>query len=84
MADPKFCGTYRQIAKTLKISNKAGHPPKRQTRQVGGDGYSDSAEKPTLITIDPWDEVNIQGLLNSGAIVPYSPPVASKKEKTRG
>jgi len=75
-SDPKLCGTYRVIAGGLSISSTIPGVHKRVTRPGNPltGRYEDSEDNPTLITIEPTDEANLQMLIDNGSIVPYTPP----------
>lgn len=69
--------TYRQLSHRLRIQRGPGRPdkvlerPREGSRERGWGRYLDSDEKPTLITFDEYDQVDIAQLLRSGAIVPW-------------
>lgn len=72
-------GTYIQIAHRLRIQRGPGRPdklserPRAGSRERGWGAFTDSPDKPTLITFDEYDQVDVDALLRSGAIVPYTP-----------
>lgn len=85
--------TYRQIAHKLRIARGPGNPdrlsarPRQGNRERGWGAYLDSDDAPTLVTFEPGDLVDVDALLRSGAIAPYTPPAvvpATPKGGRRG
>jgi hypothetical protein len=66
---------FRQLAGSLKIY-KVGRPSERRVSQrpadYTGGPFTDSEEKPTLITFEADDAVDVDALLATGAIMPHT------------
>ena len=77
--------TYRQLTFRLRVQRGPGKKDlvsERPMKLVKGNRvYTDSDEKPTLVSFDEHCQVNIPGLLRGGAIMEYTPPKAKKGVK---
>ncbi len=90
--------TYRVIAPGIDCVRRGPNDEIMPNLTVARPGnarrgqYTDSDEAPTLVTFDEFCQVDIDMLLASGAIVPYTKPAkaadpeppAARKEDTRG
>lgn len=90
-------GIYRQIAHKLRIQGRrdlngpehagtsrgATSETNVRPRERGG-RYLDSDAAPTLIELRAGDPVDVESLLRSGALQPWTPPVAAVEEVAHG
>lgn len=69
---------YRQYAHKIRVQGRtpetSERPRNKQTK-----AFLDSDDAPTLIELGPKDPVDIDGLLATGAIVPYEAPKRAAK-----
>lgn len=81
---------YRQVAMTLKIytddkpsERRVSQRPRVHMDSAPGPGnpYTDSDEAPTLIRFKATDQVDVPGLLATGAIVEYKAPAKAEPPK---
>lgn len=81
--------TYRQITYKLRVGRGPGRPDLISVRPCkkdkhGNRVYTDSEEKPTLVTFD--EHCDLQDLdfwLKVGHLVPYTPPVVKARKEVR-
>ena len=83
---PEYVGiTYRLMARGLNVRRaklEVTRPTKRDDN--GNIVYTDSAERPTLVTFPADAVVNVALLLQSGAIAEYSAPTPKQVVEERG
>ena len=78
------------IARALRVLNLEGgkrtvrYPARPFVKDANGNPrYIDSKDEPTLVTFQKGDYVDVQMLLNSGAIIGYRKPKAATKRKAK-
>jgi hypothetical protein len=78
--------TFRVIAWKLRVQRGPGRGDKNveRPRMPKRGPYLDSDDKPTLLTIDEHDQVNVPALLASGAIIPWSSKTVVSKSSRKG
>lgn len=74
---------YRQLAHKLRVQGRTPETSVRP-RHEKSKRYLDSDDEPTLIELGPSDPVDVEWLLQIGAIAPYTPPKKSAKEVPSG
>ncbi len=79
---------YRVMTRRLRVQRGSGRPDLVVERpfKVLNEGklnervtFGDSDTEPTLVKFDEHCQVNVDFLLRTGAIVPYTPPKAMKE-----
>jgi len=81
--------TYRVLTARLRVKRTDGQPRLDVARPVDQHGrFTDSADQPTLITLDAHCRVDVAYLLQIGAIVPLAevpvPPIVPEMKVRRG
>lgn len=81
--DPKR-PVYQVMAKGIRVQRPGReHLEVKRPYNARREVFLDSDEAPTLIQFEEGEHVDLDGLLRTGAIVPYTLPPAQKAAATR-